>query len=545
MRYWLSLGVILFLGADASAQTAVTFTPPRVVCSAASIGTDPVTRPAANSVFEVYINGAIYRRDDRFPYRVDLPNGGPGQYRLKSQWVTNGVAKVLDEVFVTCHAATVTVTPVPPPPTPVHCDGTWSAPVETVSACVNGSQTVTSARTFSVTTQPANGGNACPASPGVTTTTRSCTVEPPPPTGQIWGLVDPDVLGDFTAAEHDAWTVDGGDGFRYRVWHPQCPVIQNGVLRCYAHEHGDDPATAGDAWVRSQWDGRFGYAARRYKHHPGEPDGHLEAHEGYKVFVANKGDTNDEGRVNRTWTLASFHMGSYRPGRFNTQHHSGSLASRHDWTGEPEMRLKFHLLLDTGGIGIVCDDRATQPVKDVIQINAPCKVQSPYEIWSATQTIREAGASQEIARVFQTPAVFDSVSVFNPLNPTELVLAWDPRVADSKVFPNDWSHHKGMVRETYAQNPYFYTGNRTTDIYWTDPMGLVVPSTDPNAIQQYVQHGLNRVGETGVKSTADNVQFKMKVDYGRGCEPNRDGVCTRLRPGLTGKINPSKLGIKN
>ena len=368
-------------------------------------------------------------------------------------------------------------------------------------------------------------------------------VVPPPPTETIWGPVDPDVLGDFTAAEHDNFTVSGGDGFRYRVWHPQCPVIQNGVLRCYAHEHGDDPATIGDAWVKSMWDGRFGYAARRYKHHPGEPDGHLEAHEGFKVFVANKGDTNDEGRVNRTWTLAYVHMGTFRPGRFNTEPHSGSLASRHDFPGDQEMRLKFHLLLETGGTDVVCDPRHDAPIKDVMALGSRCLLNSPYEIWGMTQTIREAGASQEIARVFQTPASFRPVTVLNPANRTEVVYADDPRVAAIKRFPGDnWSGFKDDVRETYAQNPYLYTGNRTTDIYWTDPTGLVVPSTDPNAIQQYVQRGINRIS---LPSTQDNLQFKMKVDYGRGCEPDRDGNCQRPRAGITGKVSYAKLGFKN
>ena len=457
-------------------------------------------------------------------------------------------------------SATVTVTapPVTTPPaiSAFGCSATQIAPGG--SATCNWTVTGSPAPTLTLTPVGTVTGTSRVVSPTVTTVYQLHAVNSagkassgmwtitvssgPPPTEPIWGPVDPDVLGDFTATEHDAFTVPGGDGFRYRTFHYQCPVIQNGQLRCYAHDHGDDPETAGDAWVKANWDQRFGYAARRHKT-PAEPDGHVEAHEGYKVFVANKGDTNDEGRINRTWTLAYVHMGTFRTPRFVQEHHSGSLASRHDWPGDPEMRVAFHLLMDTGGTDVVCAPRHDAPIKDVMALGSRCLLDSPYEIWGMTQTIREQGASQEVARLFQVPASFKPVSVLNPANPAEPVMAWDPRVASIKKFPNqDWSGHKDDVRETYAQNPYLYTAGRTTDEYWTDPMGLVVPSTAPNAIKQYVQRGINRIG---LASTQDNLQFKMKVDYGRGCEPDRDGNCTAPRRGITGKASYAKLGIKN
>lgn len=368
---------------------------------------------------------------------------------------------------------------------------------------------------------------------------------PPPPTGlPIWGVVDPAILGDFTAAEHDAHTVDGGDGYRYRVWHPQC---SNG--KCYAHDHGDNPDSMRDPWTRANFDGRFGYAARRYKDHPGEPDGHLEAHEGYKVFVANKGDTNDEGRVNRTWTLASFHMGTGGPARFAVPHHSGSVASRHDWPGEPQMRQAFHILQNTGGVATVCDPRVAAPSKDVMQLNSPCKLQSQYEIWRAETAIIIGGI--EIARVFQTPASFDPITVRNPANPSEVVYADDPRMAASKAFPGDnWSGNKDVERETYAQNPYLYTNGPTATAngeYCLDPLGTGVGNPSSAAcsaarVRAYFEPGINRLG---VISTQDNLQFKMRVDYGRACEPDRNGACTRARMGIAGTTNATKIGLKN
>lgn len=78
--------------------------------------------------------------------------------------------------------ASGTPPPPPPPPAPVNCAGTWSAPTVTTSACVSGSQTVTSTRLFTVTTAPANGGASCPVSPEVTSSHVACTPPPPPPT---------------------------------------------------------------------------------------------------------------------------------------------------------------------------------------------------------------------------------------------------------------------------------------------------------------------------------------------------------------------------
>ena len=53
----------------------------------------------------------------------------------------------------------------------------------------------------------------------------------PHPDGPIWGAVDPAVLGECPAEAHDAHVVAGGDGFRYRTWHPQ--VDPTGCV--YAH----------------------------------------------------------------------------------------------------------------------------------------------------------------------------------------------------------------------------------------------------------------------------------------------------------------------
>lgn len=320
-----------------------------------------------------------------------------------------------------------------------------------------------------------------------------------PTTANIWGAVEPAMLGTCTAAVHDKYVIDGGDGFMYRTWHPQ--VDPSGCV--FAHEHGDNPDSMKDTWVRQNWDGKFGYAARRMVS-AAEPFGHAEGHDGYKVFVANVGDVNDEGRTNRTATLSTFHMGTGTPKRFTVQHHTNSIAYRYQ-TGTPYAAT--HLMMDTGGVSDVCDPRTPAPTKDGILLQNRCKLGSSYEIWSTTQTIKNGGTT--LYKGFATPAVFDPITVFNKDNPTEVVYVWDPRVANIKSFPNDnWSNYRGCVRESYAQVGYFYNGAGQTT-YYTDPMGNVVPQSDPMAIKQTISTS----NVIGMLSTADNVAFKKKINY--------------------------------
>jgi hypothetical protein len=319
-----------------------------------------------------------------------------------------------------------------------------------------------------------------------------------PTTGTIWGVVDSEILGDCSAAVHDKYVVDGQDGYLYRTWHPQ--VDPSGCV--FAHEHGDNPDTMQDQWVRENWDPRFGYAARRMTS-AAEPNGHVEAHEGFKVFVANVGLTNDEGRVNRTATLSYFHMGTGGPKRFTVQHHSNSIAYRYQ-TGTPYA--STHLMLNTGSVSDVCDPRSPAPTKDALTLQNRCKVNSSYEIWGTFQTIKDSG--REIYRVFVTPAVFDPITVFNRDNPLEVIYAWDTRVAAIKNFNDDWSGHRGCVRENYAQIGYFYNGGGSTT-YYTDHMGNVVSQNVTGAIRQIVSAS----NVVGLASTQDNLQFKMKTNY--------------------------------
>ncbi len=323
-------------------------------------------------------------------------------------------------------------------------------------------------------------------------------VPPPSGTNPIFGSVDPVILGTCSGAVHDAWSIDGGDGFRYRTWHPQ--VDPTGCI--YAHEHGDNPALIQNAEIAAV-PVKFGYIGRRHPM-PGEPNGHDEPHEGFKVFIANPGDANDEGRVNRVFSRSVFHMGTGGPKRFTMQHHSAEIRVIH-----PEFGLKAftQLMMDTGGSANVCNPRVATPTKDVVQLNSPCALTSAYEIWGTTQAVRING--REAYRSFATPAVFDPITVRNPSNAAELVYAWDPRMAASKVYNTDWSRFRGCERESYAQ-PGYWDNSRGSETYYTDPMGNQVAATSPYALLQEI----SKSQSVGAPATTDGQhQFKMRRNY--------------------------------
>jgi hypothetical protein len=90
-------------------------------------------------------------------------------------------------------------------PVPVDCVGTWSAWTTVAGSCSactsSGTQTCTEQRTFTVTTQPANGGQACPASPETRSVTQVCT---PPPV--LVETCNPDGTGNGVDEDKDGLT---------------------------------------------------------------------------------------------------------------------------------------------------------------------------------------------------------------------------------------------------------------------------------------------------------------------------------------------------
>lgn len=425
-----------------------------------------------------------------------------------------------------CTVVPASIPPAPPKPQPVNCQGLWGAwapvagPSGQFGACVldvsgQWRQSRSEERKFAVTIPAANGGTACPASPESRVFVQACTpptpppppIPPPPSGGSLFGVADPLILGDYTAAEHDVWAVDGGDGFRYRTWHPQCPVIQNGQLRCFAHEHGDDPGQIDQADIAASLKSAplaFGYIGRRM-------NGHEEAHEGFKVFTAKRGQCNDEGRCNLTDSLSVFHMGTGGPKRFITRDHSNDLRYWNPDSGFVHTRL----MMDTGDFDNVCDPRHDEPTKDGFSLPNRCMVNSGYEIWTTSRELRRL-SGEVIGRPRAVPAVFDPVTVFDRANPGAVVYAWDERFKPFRNHPgDDWTGNRGCERESYAQVGNFWNDGGPTRLY-TDVMGQEVPQSNPLGIWQVIpakeivdhRSSTARPGEL-----LGNQAFKLRKDY--------------------------------
>lgn len=458
---------------------------------------------------QVIVDGAAFgSRDTSAPYAKTITLSA-GVYRVGAAFTRSNTPSVVavPTYTVTCSAAAVPDAI----PDPVNCAGAWEQKREIgrTECTVDGQQTVRYGWTYRVSQPALHGGrtDTCEATDGATRETTepaTCTPPPPPPPPPadepIFGVVDPTILGTCSAAAHDVHVISGGDGFRYRTWHPQ--TDPSGCV--YAHEHGSNPAHGQDAEINAA-PVLFGYVGR---HHPmaGEPNGHEEPHEGFKVFIANPGDINDEGRVNRVYSRSVFHMGTGGPRRFDQRLHSAVIRVKH-----PEFGLKAftQLMMDTGGVGAVCDPRAQAPVKDVMNLNSPCKLGSGYEIWSTQQIVRNP-AGREVYRAFATPAVFDPITVRNPANTTELVYAWDDRMKASRLFPtDDWTRNRGCDRESYAQPGYWYNLNGPT-VYWTDALGNPVAAGHPQALLQEISAS----NSIGAPATRDGlVQFKMRIGF--------------------------------
>jgi hypothetical protein len=445
----------------------------------------------------------IGRADNSSPYERSTTVAA-GTWAVGATWTRSGSATLDSPTSAyTCGTGGGTQ---PPPTVNAPCTASWvreGAIGET--ACAPDSTKVVTYRERFVVTVPATGTGACEAANESTRevpVTEKCTYTAPlPPTVKpIWGVVDPTILGSCSAAVHDGYVVDLGYPVRFRTFHRQ--VDPSGCT--FAHEHGMDPASMRNAEIAAE-PVAFGHIGWSHKT-PAEPNGHEEPHEGFKVFLANVGDVNDEGRINRVWSRSIFHMGTGGPARFTTRHHSAAIRLIH-----PEFGLKAYtnLMMDTGGSATVCDPRQQSPTKDVMQLNSPCKLNSGYEIWSTQQIVRAPGG-KEVYRVFATPAAFDPITVRDPANPTAVVYAWDQRMKASMAFPeNDWSNNRGCDRESYAQPGYWYNSGGAT-IYYTDALGQPLASNAPGALVQEI----SRSESVGSPATNDGLkQFKMRVSF--------------------------------
>ena len=148
---------------------------------------------------------------------------------------------------------------------------------------------------------------------------------PPPPGAPFWpASLDPAILGNCSAAVHDQYAANGGDGYRYRTWHPQVESLRL-YLRARArrqpelHRERRDPRLAGGAAdpvrLHRSPHADAGRAQR--------PRGAARRLQGVHRQPRRR---QRRGRVNRVYSLSVFHMGTGGPSRFSMPHHSADIA---------------------------------------------------------------------------------------------------------------------------------------------------------------------------------------------------------------------------
>lgn len=303
--------------------------------------------------------------------------------------------------------------------------------------------------------------------------------------GEPLAPVDPSILGTCTAAVHDRFVVTGPDGHTYRTWHPQEVPVEASApqgARCrFAHEHGDDPRKSrADRSLPA-----FGYINAV----AGAP--HDEPHEGFKVFVVNKGTVNDEGRRAKAHSRIVAHMGTGGVGRYTRPHHSLEFDLK-----KGKYRVHAQGMADTALAGSICDRDAGLGIGRTVVVvpGAGCDVGSLYEIWLFVLSIRHPDGT-EVARIHASTAAFDPISVMNPADRTQLILTRD-------AFP-PWGNQFGCNREAYHGPVYWY--NRLgVPTYRTDAFGVITPDGG-------LEQEISRHDAIGIPMSPDQSQFKLHV----------------------------------
>jgi len=286
---------------------------------------------------------------------------------------------------------------------------------------------------------------------------------------------------------HDRYVTTGPDGKTYPTWHPQVDP----EFGCYLdHEHGDDPRTSlADPSLPA-----FGYIAAYMNHPMSEP------HAGFKVFVVNKGATNDEGRTATTSTRIVAHMGTGGVARFGNQFHSLEF----DLVADDGHYVHVQGMADTGEVGSICDrDINSKQGRTVVVLpGTGCDLRdSLYEIWLFTLNIGNK------VTVIVSTAVFDPITVMNPADHTQLLYAKDvfaSRASEAPFMPP----FNGCNREAYHGPVYWYNKGGST-VYYTDGDGLIVPG---GPLKQEV----SAHSDIGIKMNQDQTQMKLRTSF---CAP--------------------------
>jgi len=254
-----------------------------------------------------------------------------------------------------------------------------------------------------------------------------------------------ELLGTCTKETHDQYVVAGKDGKQYSTWHPQ----QDPSGCVFGHEHGDDPTKSR---ANSSLPA-FGYAANQV--------GMNESHEGFKIYVANRGDTNDEGRVALADSRIMVHMGTTNPRRFAERLHS----FQYDLEADHGYFVHVEGMADTGDVGSICqrnaNSRDNNPTNDVgrtvvVPKGNGCDLGSLYEVWAFNFRVGDK------LNIHASSAVFDPISVMNPHNSGEFRATKDEY--GTQAF--------GCQREAYHGPVYWYNQDGETT-YNTDAYGNI------------------------------------------------------------------------
>lgn len=301
-----------------------------------------------------------------------------------------------------------------------------------------------------------------------------------PPNGELLPVEPASMLGTCPATVHDAFTTTGSDGNIYRTWHPQTVTLPDGSNCTFAHEHGDDPRTsAADNTLPA-----FGYI--------GTQAGLNEPHEGFKVYVVDRGEVNDEGRTAQVDSRIVVHMTTGRPlpgatgGRFTMPFHS----LEYDMIAPSGHEVHVQGMANTFAAGSICErdarSQSSNPVGRVLYIDPSentCAANSTYEIWGLQLDLSENGSMG--ANIHVAAAAFDTQTGITP--------------STGAAFATGLL---GCDREAY-HGPIYWYNRFGPAVFRTDAYGRYDPA---GALEQYVSNH----DDIGIPMSNDQGQFKLR-----------------------------------